>query len=108
MTSFDDEKRSAIERTLTEEGAASIQFIRISPDKSMYDTIDLATVQLPVHVVLVGAGIGASNILCQLEPLNTLAVDAGFVIECLANPELKKQRTFCWPDEERDGDYRPI
>ena len=108
VTSFDDDKRKAIEQTLMEEGVASAQFICISANRSMYDKIDLASVQRPVDLVLVGAGIGSSNILCQLRPLNTLAIDAGYCIECLANPEWKRRRTFCWPDEERDGDYRPI
>lgn len=35
-------------------------------------------------------------------------LDVGYVIECLANPERKKQRTFCWPDEERQGNYEPL
>ena len=74
----------------------------------MYDTINLSLVKQPVDLILVGGGIGASNILRQLEPLNTVAIDVGYVIECLADPERKKQRTFCWPDEERNGDYRPI
>jgi hypothetical protein len=108
VTSFDEDKRNSIERTLMAEGAAGVQFIRISIDRSFYDAVDLTPVHLPADLVLVGAGIGASNILTQLEPLNTLAIDAGYIIECLANPALKKQRTFCWPDEERDGDYRPI
>ena len=32
----------------------------------------------------------------------------GYTVECLADPECKKQRGFCWPDEERNGDYRLI
>lgn len=108
VTSFDEDKRNSIEQTLIAEGAAGVQFIPISTDRSMYDTIDLSLVQRPVDLVLVGAGIGASHILCQMEPLNTLAMDVGYCIECLANPALEKQRTFCWPDEERNGDYRPI
>ena len=48
------------------------------------------------------------NILCQLESLHTVAIDTGYGIECLADPKRKKQRTFCWPDQERNGDYRPI
>ena len=52
----------------------------------------------------IGAGIGASNILCQLQLLNTVVIDAGYIIECLADPERKKQRAFCWPDKERFGE----
>jgi hypothetical protein len=108
VTSYNDAKRNAIIKGLEREGVADVQFIPLSQGRSMYDTIDLSTVKRPVDLVLVGGGIGASNILCQLEPLNTVAIDAGYIIECLADPERKKQRTFCWPDEERNGDYRPI
>jgi hypothetical protein len=108
VTSFDDKKREAIERSLRAENVADVQFIPISRNRSMYDRIDLSVVNLPVDLVLVGAGIGASNILLQLRPLNTLAIDAGYCIECLANPERKKERTFCWPDAERNGNFEPI
>jgi len=108
ITSYDQTKREAIERGLKSEGVADVQFIPLSVGRSMYDTIDLFNIKKPIDIVLVGGGVGASNILCQLESLNTVAIDAGYVIECLANPELKKQRTFCWPDEERQGNYDPI
>jgi len=108
ITSYDDAKRDAIAKGLEREGVADVQFLPLSHDRSMYDTIDLSAVKRPVDLVLVGRGIGASAILCQLEPLNTAAIDAGYIIECLADPERKRQRTFCWPDEKRDGDYRPI
>jgi len=108
VTSYDDAKREAITRGLEREEVSDVQFLPLSQGHSMYDTINLSSIKRPVDLVLVGGGIGASNILCQLEPLNTVAIDAGYIIECLADPERKKQRTFCWPDEERDGDYQPI
>jgi hypothetical protein len=108
VTSYNDAKREAIARGLKQEGVADAQFLPISRGRSMYDIIDLSEVKRPVDLVLVGGGIGASNILCQLEQLNTVAIDAGYIIECLADPDRKKQRTFCWPDDERNGDYRPI
>lgn len=108
ITSYDDAKRDAIAKGLEREGVADVQFLPLSQGRSMYDTIDLSTVKRPVDLVLVGRGIGASAILCQLEPLNTVAIDAGYIIECLADPERKRERTFCWPDNERNGDYRPI
>lgn len=108
ITSFDDNKRDTITAGLKKEGVADVQFISISRGRSMYDTIDLSLIGRPVDLVLIGGGIGASNILCQLESLNTVAIDVGYIIECLADSERKKKRTFCWPDEERDGDYRPI
>jgi len=109
VTCYDDNKRDAITMGLKREGVINVQFLLLSQGgRAMYDKISLYSVKKPVDLVLVGGGIGASNILCQLESLNTVVIDAGYIIECLAYPERKKQRTFCWPDEERNGDYRPI
>lgn len=108
VTSYDEAKRDSITKGLEREEVADVQFLPLSQGRSMYDTVDLSTVKRPIDLVLVGGGIGASNILCQLETLNTVTIDAGYIIECLADPALKKLRSFCWPDEERDGDYNPI
>jgi len=108
ITSYDEIKRKAIIKGLKSENVTDVQFIPLSKGRSMYDKIDLSLIEKPVDLVLVGAGIGASNILCQLESLNTVAIDVGYIIECLANPERKKERTFCWPDEEKNGDYLSI
>jgi len=108
ITSYDDAKREAITRGLERERVADVQFLPLSQGRSMYDIVDLSTVKRPIDLVLVGGGIGASNILCQLESVNTVAIDAGYIIECLSNPGRKKLRSFCWPDEEREGDYNPI
>ncbi|MDD4428535.1 MAG: hypothetical protein PHG64_09120 [Paludibacter sp.] len=102
------ERQKAIKNSLEKEGVAKVQFLQLSEDRSMYDTIHLDSLKYPVDLALVGGGIGASNILCQLEPLSVPAIDAGFIIECLANPDRVKERTFCWPDSERDGDFRSI
>jgi hypothetical protein len=108
ITHLPTEKKAAIVKSLLREGVKKIQFISISPNRSMYDVIDLEKIERPIDLVLVGAGVGACNILLQLRPLGTLAMDVGYVIECLANPERKKQRTFCWPDDERDGNFEPL
>lgn len=108
VTSYNETKREAIEKGLKAEGVADVQFLPLSQGRSMYDDIDLSTINQPVDLVLVGRGIGSADILCQLEPLSTVAIDAGYIIECLAYPELKQKRTFCWPDEERNGDHTPI
>lgn len=108
ITSYNNAKKKAIDKGLKQEGVIDVQFLPISQGRSMYDIIDLSEVKRPIDLILIGAGIGASNILCQLQSLNTVAIDAGYIIECLVDPERKKQRTFCWPDNERNGDYRPI
>lgn len=112
VTHCDENKSIHIEKNLKEEGAKSVQFIQVSQNRSMYDKIDLSKIKLPVDVVLVGAGLGKPNVLLQLRKTNTLCIDAGFVIECLAHPGFRRSkngaRTFCWADFERNGDYTPI
>lgn len=98
VTSTDDEKREAIEHGLQEAGAIDTQFIQISRNKALLDKISLAGIDRPVDVVLVGAGIGAANILVQLRELNTLCIDAGFCIDLLASSSLAGRRYFTLRD----------
>ncbi|MCE5324026.1 hypothetical protein LLG46_12020 [bacterium] len=112
VTSYDDAKARRIEAGLRREDAQDVQFVQITMNRSLYDRIDLSNVKLPVDVVLVAAGLGAVNVLTQLKVTGTLCIDAGYALECIANPErersLERARTFCWPDFERQGDYTPI
>lgn len=112
VTNCNEDKRKRITTNLRKEGSENIQFLQISKNRSMYDILDLSKVNLPVDVVLIGAGIGKPNIIQQLEKTNTLCIDAGFCIECLAYPEYRRSRegtrTYCWADFERNGDYTAI
>jgi len=112
VTHCDQDKARRIEGNLKAEGARDVQFLQISTNRSMYDVLDLRAVRMPVDVVLVGAGIGKPNILLQLQTTNTLCIDAGFGIECIAYPEYRRSRagarTFTWPDNERNGDFSAL
>lgn len=94
ITSLTEDKKTKLAHNLMANRAASVQFQGISPNKAMLDKISLSAVQVPVDLVLIGAGIGAANILCQLEPLNTLCIDAGFALNCFADPSLRGKRPF--------------
>jgi len=98
VTSMDDTKEQAIGRGLMKAGATDVQSIRISRNKALLDKISLSGINCPVDVVLVGAGVGAANILVQLRELNTLCIDAGFCIDLLADPSLAGRRYFTLPD----------
>lgn len=104
VTGLTAEKKTGIEKGLNQSGAASIQFIDISANKAMFDQVDLSVIQKPVDIVLVGAGVGAVNILEQLAPLKTACLDVGFVLSTLGNPDLRWKRPFCVPDDEFDAD----
>jgi hypothetical protein len=102
VTGLNPEKQQGIEAGLQRVGVAGVQFLPVSLNKAMLDVLDLSSVQLPVDVVLVGAGVGSVNVLMQLEPLQTVCLDVGFALSTLVNPDLRWNRPFCVPDDEFD------
>jgi hypothetical protein len=93
------DRRDAITAALRDAGAARVQWLGISRDKAMLERLDLSRVAEPVDLALVGAGVGAANVLPQLAPLSAPALDVGFVLDVLADPELRWARPFCVPDD---------
>jgi len=83
ITGSDDASEAKIRETLQRLGAKTVQFIRISKTSSMKDRLDLSQVEITIDLCLVAAGIGSANILRQLEPLNTVALDIGGYMNCL-------------------------
>lgn len=100
VTSANDSKRINISKSLIKLGAHDAQFLNISSDKALIESLDLTKINGSVDIVLVAAGIGSANILSQLEPLATVCIDVGFVIEVLANPNLKSERIFIQCDTD--------
>jgi hypothetical protein len=100
----DEARRAAVADALRRAGAARVQWIGISRTQAMLERLDLSAVERPVDLALVGAGVGAARILVQLEPLRAPALDAGFALDVLADPELRWDRPFCVPDAELDVD----
>jgi acetyltransferase-like isoleucine patch superfamily enzyme len=82
-------------------GVADLQFVPCHPNKSMLHEIDLSGVKTPVDLVLVGAGIGAANVLMQLEGLSTVCIDSGYCLSALGDPALPR-RAYAMPDDEWD------
>ncbi len=102
ITSMDEDKRARLQGALGALGARAVQCYGVSPQKAMFDVIDLQRVEGAPEVILVGAGVGAASVLDQVRPLRALAIDAGFAIDALAYPDLRWNRPFCIPDEEWD------
>ncbi len=93
-------KREQIIRSLRKEGVVKVFWHEISPNRSMFDKIQIKTEYFTADLALVGAGVGKFNILSQLEPLNIPCIDAGFVFEVWANENNKWKRPIMVPDEE--------
>jgi hypothetical protein len=100
LSSFDAVKRDAVNNELKRRGAANVYFEPISKTQSMLDRLDLNKYKGKIDLVLVAAGIGSANILLQCKPLNTLCIDAGFSLECIADRTRREERIFCLPDAE--------
>lgn len=95
----DGTKEVGIRKTLIRLGALSVAFIPISRSKAMFDRIDISGVG-KVDLVLIGAGVGAVNILEQVRPLDAVSVDVGYVLDCLWKPrDFVGRRAFTSPDE---------
>ncbi|HYH81746.1 MAG TPA: hypothetical protein VEX86_18210 [Longimicrobium sp.] len=97
-------RQAAIAAGLARAGAAATRFIHISRDKALHERIDPSPHVGRVDVALVGAGVGSSNILLQLEPLGVPALDVGWTLDVLAKPEMGWERPFCIPDSLMDLD----
>jgi hypothetical protein len=95
ITSFDDERKSKIERTLKSLGVKSITWTKISRDRSLFDTVNANDINQNVDIIFVGAGIGKVNIFNQLKGIKTLIIDAGYIFETWQNPALTKERDYC-------------
>jgi len=102
VTGLTNEKRLGIEAGLRSLGVSGVEFVSVSRSRAMLDVIDLTSIRQPVDVALIGAGVGAANILAQLEPLGTVCLDVGFALSTLADRELRWNRPYCVPDEEFD------
>jgi hypothetical protein len=94
----DGTKAPAIAASLRAMGAANVRFTPISRSKSMFDRIDISSAG-PIDLVLIGAGVGALNILEQVRSLGAVSIDAGFVLDCLWRPgDFIGRRAFTAPD----------
>ncbi len=97
VTSIEKQRQQAIRLRLEGWGAKSVQFLTISPHRALFEIINVADIG-EVDIALVGAGIGSANILCQLEPLQTLCLDVGAYINALENPKFLPHGTFVVPE----------
>lgn len=90
VTGADADKQARIRLTLNTMGARQVNFMPISSSSSMMDTLDLSSIDIKPDLCLVAAGIGSANILKQLEPLGTLCVDIGGLMNCFVNPDIRQ------------------
>lgn len=98
ITHLDDAKRESLSQYFKANSVADIEFVSISRSKAMLDVIDIDAIRHRPDIILIGAGVGAANILRQVKPLGALSVDVGYVLDCYADPSLASTRCFTRPD----------
>lgn len=96
--SAEGEKQAAIRRSLLDLGAAHVDWLGISPTRAFADLLDLRALTAKPDLCLVGAGIGKTRVLRQLEPLAVPCIDAGFTFEVWADADRQWDRPFMTPD----------
>jgi hypothetical protein len=86
VSGTDDSTEIKLGDRLRKFGAKNIEFLRVSKTSAMKDKINLNSIHNRPDICLVAAGVGAANIIAQLEDLRTLVLDIGGYINCLVDP----------------------
>lgn len=93
------QKRQDIKHRLESIGASVVHWVSISTSRSMFDLVDSVTIQgLNPDLVLLGAGVGKPWIFQQLSMIGSPILDAGYMFEVWADPQLGAKRPYCMPD----------
>ncbi len=111
MTSNINNRRDALLKAVLERGAAQATFYETSRNKPALERIDLRRMPGEVDIALLGAGVGAAQIITQLAPLKCVAIDAGFALDCWAEPALRLKRPYSVSDGQWDqlhGSEKPV
>lgn len=83
-----------LKKNLIKFGAKKVDFYKTSLNTPMLDIIELNKVEDQPDIVLIGAGVGAVNILNQIEDLKCISIDCGFVVDALSDFNLAKKRPY--------------
>lgn len=102
ITSFPGDKRECVIEGIKKVGARSVETLEISSSRALFDRISLDELNERPDFVLIGAGVGSTNIIRQLGELNCPVLDVGFGIDALADPDVRWRRPFCITDREWD------
>ena len=95
ITSYNDERKIKIEKSLKSYKVGDISWTKISPDNSLNDKIDKNKINNNTDIIFVGGGLGKVNIFNQLNNFPCLIIDAGYIFETWQNPKLVVERDYC-------------
>ena len=93
VTHLTERRVQGITRGLLGEGASDVEFLPVSPDKSLLDRVPMPH-QHGCAVALVAAGIGSINVLRQLEGFPGPCIDGGAAVDAYVTPGVRDERPF--------------
>jgi len=92
--------RAKIEKNLFKHlNVAQISWLKISAERSFYDTIELEKIP-DCDVLFIGGGIGKANLFSQLTKFSGPIIDVGFYFEVWREPDNKFKRVYCASDND--------
>jgi hypothetical protein len=105
ITSDMNIRNKQLEKGLYELGAKQIEFYYTSLNQPLFDIIDHSKITLSPDLILIGAGVGASNILVQCEKYNCPCIDCGFFVDVIGSNLYIGKRNMTVCDEDWDNVY---
>lgn len=99
VTSDQPSRTPRLVQRLKEIGVKNLEFLDVSRSQALKDAVQ-APLRKDPDLCIVGAGVGAANVIRQLGELPCPVVDAGFVLDTIAFPEMKARRIYCVNDLE--------
>lgn len=100
VTHVTAEREVGIREGLLMLGAKRVDFAPISGSSALLESFDGDAVQGDSDIVLIGAGVGAANVLYGLRGTKAVCIDAGFFLETLIAPSRRGERLFTKTDDE--------
>jgi len=94
FTSNMKSRNENLKKNLLKFGAKKVDFYQTSLNTPLLDNINLGSIEDQPDLVLIGAGVGAVNILSQIRNLNCISIDSGFIVDALSDFNLAKQRPY--------------
>ncbi|MGJ8652851.1 MAG: hypothetical protein ACSHX8_06220 [Opitutaceae bacterium] len=103
VTWINEERKTGIESTLIAAGASSVEFIPVSAEQAVFESIDPNCLDQVPDIALFACGLGSAPLMVAFKETNTVCIDCGFVLDVFAHQkELRGKRAWTLPDHLYD------
>jgi hypothetical protein len=100
LNSARGEKRRKIMESVQNLNAKEVLWYEVSPNRSLYEKLQVSQYVGRIDLCLVGAGVGKVSVLAQLRELSVPCIDIGFLFEVFANEKAASLRPYCIADDQ--------